>query len=61
MFNMHVPKQYQVDVVLTACYLINHMPSSVLNNQVPFSILHPGVSHFFLPPLCLGVLALFRT
>jgi len=29
------------DVVLTVCYLINRMPSSILNNKIPHSILFP--------------------
>jgi len=33
---MHFPKQYWTNAVLIACYLINHMSSSMLNNQVPF-------------------------
>ena len=49
MFNMHVPKQYWTDDILTACYFNNRMPLSVLNNQVPFSMLHLGVSPFSLP------------
>jgi len=32
MFNMHVPKQYLADVILTTCYLINRMLSFLLNN-----------------------------
>ena len=50
MFDMHVPKQYWAYIILTACYLINHAPSSLLNNQVPFSMLHSCVSPFPLPP-----------
>nr|KYP72342.1 Retrovirus-related Pol polyprotein from transposon TNT 1-94 [Cajanus cajan] len=30
----HVPQPFWDDVVLTACYLVNRMPSSVLNNQI---------------------------
>ena len=31
LFQMHVSKHFWVDVVSTACFLINRMPSSVLN------------------------------
>ena len=31
LFQMHVPKHFWVDAVSTACFLINRMPSSVLN------------------------------
>ena len=54
---MHIPKQYWVHVILTTCYLINRMSSSMLNNQVPFSMLHPGVSPFSLPPRVFGCVA----
>jgi len=47
-----VPSHFWGDAVLTACYLINRMPSSVLHNQVPHSILF---SHDPLHPLPLKV------
>ena len=31
LFQMHVPKHFWADTVSTACFLINWMPSSVLN------------------------------
>ena len=31
LFQMHVPKHLWVDAVSTACFLINRMPSLVLN------------------------------
>ena len=37
------------DVVLTTCYLINRMPSSVLHDQIPHSLLFPDQPLYFLP------------
>ena len=34
-FQTHVPKHYWVDAIFTACFLINFMPSSVLQGQIP--------------------------
>jgi len=39
--NANVPLKFWGDAVLTAGYLINRMSSSVLNNQVPHSLLYP--------------------
>ena len=36
LFQMHVPKHFWVDAVSTACFLINRMPSSVLNWATPY-------------------------
>lgn len=35
----HMPPQYWDDAFSTACYLINHMPTSVLKNRSPFELL----------------------
>lgn len=34
--NMSVPHSFWPDALLTACYLINRLPSSSINNQIPF-------------------------
>ena len=48
----NVPHHFWGDAVLTACYLINRLPSSILNNQVPHFVLFP---HQSLHPLATRV------
>ena len=50
----NVPSRFWGDAVLTACYLINRMPSSALDNKVPHSILFPGTPLHSLPPRVFG-------
>ena len=40
-FHMHVPKSYWSDAILTACHLINRIPSTVLGGQIPYTVLFP--------------------
>ncbi|XP_042946557.1 uncharacterized protein LOC122279793 isoform X1 [Carya illinoinensis] len=54
LLHMHVPKRFWSDGVLTACHLINRMPSSILNGSSPFSVLFPSSSPFSLPPKIFG-------
>ena len=42
---------------MTACFLINRMPSIILNGQTPHSIIFPTASVFPLPPRVFGCLA----
>ena len=42
------------DSILTASYLINRMPSSILGDQVPHSLLFPNQPLFCLPPRVFG-------
>jgi hypothetical protein len=49
LIHMHVPKQLWSDVVLTACYLINRMSSSVLDGTSPHSLIYPSSSPFSSP------------
>ena len=51
LFHHTVPQRFLGDEILTACYLINRMPSFVLGDQVPRSLLFPNQSLFCLP-LC---------
>ena len=45
-----VPQQFWRDSILDACYLINHMLSSVLHDQIPHSVLLPNQPLFCLSP-----------
>jgi hypothetical protein len=47
-------KQFLSDAVLTACYLITWIPSSVLGSAPPHSILLPSSPLFSLPPKIFG-------
>ena len=42
LLHSNVPFRFWGDAVLTACYLINHMPSSVLHDRIPHSFLFPN-------------------
>nr|KYP77156.1 Retrovirus-related Pol polyprotein from transposon TNT 1-94 [Cajanus cajan] len=59
MLNMNVPIHHWGDAVITACFLINRMSSSSLENQIPHSIIFPNDSLFHVSPRCLVVLVLF--
>ncbi|RVW79787.1 Retrovirus-related Pol polyprotein from transposon RE1 [Vitis vinifera] len=50
----NVPFRFWGDAVLTACFLINRMPSSVLHDQIPHSLLFPDQPLYFLPPRVFG-------
>ncbi|KAK4391658.1 Retrovirus-related Pol polyprotein from transposon RE2 [Sesamum angolense] len=54
MTHMHVPKSYWGDAVLTACYLINRMPSTVLHGDTPYSCLFPDQPLFGIAPRVFG-------
>ena len=54
LLHYHVPFSFWGDAVLTACYLINRMPSSVLHDQIPHSLLFPDQLLYFLPPRVFG-------
>ena len=45
-----VPQRFWGDATLATCYLINRMSSSVLHDQIPYSILFPNQPLFCLPP-----------
>lgn len=54
LFNMHVPKRFWSDEVITACYLINRMPSYVLDGASTHSILFPSSPPFSLTQKIFG-------
>ena len=54
LFQMKVPKQFWADAISTACFFINRMPSTVLNDQIPYSILFPKKSLFPVEPRIFG-------
>ena len=56
LFHMSVPKSIWSDAVLTACYLINRMLSTVLGGQIPYIVLSPNTPLFHLPPKIFGCL-----
>lgn len=59
-FQAHTPRRFWSDTVLTACYLINRMPSSVFNVNTQFSRLYPKREPFSLPLKIFGCLCYIR-
>lgn len=50
MFMSNVPKYFWGGAIFTACYLINHLPTRVLNNETPLNHLlksYPFLSRLF--------------
>ena len=54
LFQMHVPKHLWVNDVSTTCFLINRMPSLVLNWDTPYHILFPNKPLFPIEPWIFG-------
>ena len=50
LFQIHIPKHFWADAVSTACFLINRIPSSVLNWVIPFQTLFSHKSLFPIEP-----------
>ncbi|KAL0667809.1 hypothetical protein Bca4012_030513 [Brassica carinata] len=44
MFHTNVPKRFWGDAVLTACYLINRIPTRILQDQSPYEVLNRNKS-----------------
>ncbi|RVW31012.1 Retrovirus-related Pol polyprotein from transposon TNT 1-94 [Vitis vinifera] len=54
LLHSNVPFRFWGGRFLPACYLINRMPSSVLHDQIPHSLLFPDQPLYFLPPRVFG-------
>ncbi|XP_031501801.1 retrovirus-related Pol polyprotein from transposon RE2 isoform X1 [Nymphaea colorata] len=54
MIHSCVPAQFWGDAILTACYLINRLPSSSIDNQIPIQVLYLDRPLFSLPPKVFG-------
>ena len=52
--HMQVLKLFLSDVVLTACYLMNRMSSTILVGLIPHRVLYPDHPLFFLPSRVIG-------
>jgi hypothetical protein len=59
MFQMNVPKYLWSEAVLTAAYLINHMPSRILGMKSPAELLL-GQQDFKVPPKVFGCVCFVR-
>ena len=57
---MNVPKHFWADVVSTTCFLINRMPSSVLNCATPYHQLFPNNPLFPIDPKVFGCTCFVR-
>ena len=57
---MHVPKHLCADAVSIACFLINRMPSSILNWDTPYHILFPNKPLFPIEPQIFGCTCFVR-
>ena len=49
-FTTHAPKSYWGDAVLSSVYLINRLPTQVLNKRTPIELLSPSSSLFSISP-----------
>ena len=58
LFRMDVPKHFWADAVSTACFLINRMPSSVLNWATSYHQLFPNYPLFPIEPKVFGCICL---
>ena len=54
LFQMNVPKHFWVNAVSTTCFLINKMPSSILNRVTPYHQLFPNKPLYPIDPKVFG-------
>ena len=57
---MKVPKQFWADAISIACFFINRMSSTVLNDKIPYSILFPKKPLFPVEPQIFGSICYVR-
>lgn len=50
MIHRHVPHCFWVDAVLIVYYLINHMPSFILDGAIPYNVMYTSAPLFPIPP-----------
>ena len=60
LFQMNVPNHFWADAVSTTCFLINRMPSSVLNWATLYHQLFPNNSLFPIDPKAFGCTCFVR-
>ncbi|MCR2848031.1 transposase family protein, partial [Weizmannia coagulans] len=60
LFQMQVPKHFWADVVSTSYFLINRMPSSILDWTTPFHTLYPTAPLFPILPRIFGYTCFVR-
>ena len=60
LFQMNVLKHFWTEVISTACFLINRMPSSVLNWTAPYHQLFPNNPLFPIDPKVFGCTCFVR-
>nr|CAN66416.1 hypothetical protein VITISV_044133 [Vitis vinifera] len=61
LLHSHVLFRFWGDAVLTACYLINRMSSSILHDQIPHSLIFPTQPLYFLSPCVFGCTCFVHT
>ncbi|RVW75530.1 putative mitochondrial protein [Vitis vinifera] len=61
LLHSHVPFRFWGNVVLTTYYLINRMPSSILHDQIPHSLIFLAQPLYFLPPRVFGYTCFVHT
>ena len=54
MIQGHVPHHFWANAILTACYLITRMPSSVLDGAISYNVLYSSAPLFSVPPKIFG-------
>lgn len=60
LFHMKVPKSFWADAVLTSCYLINRIPSTVLDFEIPYKVLFPNKKLHPIKPRVFGCICYVR-